>query len=171
MSEIAKALKAGIDIEKKGEVFYSKAAGEVENPHGQLTLNFLAREERAHYKFLEGLLASIKKGSARGRLALPVHPRLKKEEILETMRRMGVKGEVPRGNKEIIAAAMKVEKKSIAFYEGFLSEVKGEDNRKIFRTMAGEEKKHLEWLEFIMDAMEIHGYWYDLEGYFALEGF
>jgi len=32
MHEIIKALKVGIDIEKKRDVFYSKAAGEVENP-------------------------------------------------------------------------------------------------------------------------------------------
>jgi rubrerythrin len=168
--EIVKALKAGMDIEKKGEAFYSKAAGKVENPHGQLTLNFLAREEREHYKFLEGLVASITEGRTPEGFALPKHADLKKEEILETMRRMGVKGRVPKGNKEIIDEAMKVEKKSIELYEGFLSETKNEDNRKIFRTMAEEEKKHLEWLEFIRDALEIHGYWYDLESYFALEG-
>lgn len=170
MDEIVKALKAGMEIEKKGEAFYSKAAEKVENPHGQLTLNFLAREEREHYRFLEGLLASIKKGRAYGRLALPVRPRLKKEEILETMRRMGVKGRVPRENKEIINEAIKVEKKSMEFYESFLSEVKEEDNRKIFKTMVEEEQKHREWLEFIRDALEVHGYWYDLESYFALEG-
>jgi len=168
--EVVKALRAGMDIEKKGEAFYSKAAGMVENPHGQLTLNFLAREEREHYKFLEGLLASIKKGRVPGRSALPKRPGLKKEEIFENMRRMGVKGSVPKGNKEIIEEAMKVEQKSVEFYEGFLSEANDAGNRKIFRTMAEEEKKHLEWLEFIRDALEVHGYWYDLEGYFALEG-
>ncbi len=87
------------------------------------------------------------------------------------MRRMGVKGDAPEGNKEIIQEAMKVEKKSIEFYEGFLSETRDEDNRRIFRAMMEEEKKHLSWLEFIRDALEIHGYWYDLESYFALEGF
>lgn len=168
--EIVRALRAGMNIEKKGEAFYSKAAGKVENPHGQLTLNFLAREEREHYKFLEGLAASIKKGRTPEGFALPKHAGLKKEEILETMRRMEVKGRVPKGSKEIIDEAVKVEKKSIELYEGFLSETKNEDNRKIFRTMAEEEKKHLEWLEFIRDALEIHGYWYDLESYFALEG-
>ncbi len=41
--DVVKALKAGMDIEKKGEAFYSKAAEKVGNPHGQLTLNFLAK--------------------------------------------------------------------------------------------------------------------------------
>jgi len=170
MDEIVKALKAGMEIEKKGEAFYTRAAEKVENPHGQLTLNFLAREEKEHYRFLEGLLASVEKGRAPGRLALPKHPRLKKEEILEAMRRMGVKGRAPESHREIVNKAMEVARKSIEFYEGFLSEATKEDNRKIFKALAEEEKKHLAWLEFIRDALEVHGYWYDLESYFALGG-
>ncbi len=49
MREIIKALKAGIDIEKKSEVLYSKAAGEVENPHGQLIINFLEDSKRRNF--------------------------------------------------------------------------------------------------------------------------
>lgn len=167
--DVVKALKAGLELEKKGESFYSEAAEKVKNPHGKLTLKFLAREEKEHYKFLQGLLDSAEKGGPRGRAGLPKHPRLKKDEILEKMRRMGVKGEAPEGNKEIIEKAMTIEKKSIEFYEGCSSNANAND-RKIFKTLVEEERKHLEWLEFVYEALEVHGYWYDLESYFALEG-
>jgi rubrerythrin len=168
---LIRALEAGMEMEKRGEAFYSKAAGEVENPHGKLTLNFLAGEERQHYRFLEALLESVKKGLRPEAPPLPKRPRLKREEILEAMRQMGVKARAARRDREIVGEAMKVEEKSIEFYEGFLGEAGDAKSREIFKELVEEERRHLEWLEFIRDALEVHGYWYDLESYFALEGF
>lgn len=159
-----------MEIEKKGEAFYSKASEEVENPHGKLTLRFLAREERRHYKYLEALFRKVKKGLRQEVPPLPRRPKLKREEILETMKRMGVKARAVKKDREIVNEAMRVEEKSIEFYEGFLGRVKDAESREIFKELIEEEKHHLEWLEFIRDALEVHGYWYDLESYFALEG-
>jgi len=169
---LVKALREGIDVERKGEEFYRASVDKVENPHGKLTLGFLAKEERRHREYLEGMLRALEAEGPLTESPLPGRSRLDKEEILDRMRRMGVKLQVPEENKEIVRRAMEVEKKSIDFYRALADRMgdPGPGLRRVFEGLAQEEKNHLEWLEFIIDALELHGYWYDLESHFALEG-
>jgi rubrerythrin len=167
---LVRALREGMDVEARGEAFYSEASEKVENPHGKLTLRFLAREERRHRDYLKDVLRAVKADKPVGESPLPRRSRLMKEELLGRMRQMGVKLKVPEENKEIVRRAIEVEKGSIDFYEGLAGEVKDEGVRRVFQELAVEEGKHLEWLEFIIDSLELHGYWYDLESHFALEG-
>lgn len=167
---LVKAIREGMEIEKKGEAFYEAARGKVENPHGELTLGFLAREERRHREYLEDVLRAVGEGRSIVESPLPRRSSIDKDEILGRMKEMGVNLQVPEENKEIVRRAMEVEKNSIDFYKGLAGRVGESDVRRVFKELAQEERNHLEWLEFIIDALELHGYWYDLESHFALEG-
>ncbi len=170
MGLLVKALREGIDMEARGEAFYSAASEKVENPHGKLTLRFLAKEERRHMDYLREVVQAVGTGEPIGKSPLPRRSRLLKEEILDRMGQMGIKLKVPEENKEIVRRAMEVEEGSIDFYEGLAREVRDRVVRRVFEELAREERSHLDWLGFIIDALELHGYWYDLESHFALEG-
>jgi rubrerythrin len=167
---LLRALREGIDMEKKGEAFYTTAAEKVKNPHGRLTLGFLAREEKRHRDYLLEVLKNLESCEPLKKSPFPRRSRLQKEEILDKMRRMGVRLRVSGGNKEVVREAMGVERRSIDFYQGLLERTGDPGVRRVFQDLAREEKNHFEWLEFILDALELHGYWYDLESHFALEG-
>lgn len=167
---LLKALKESLDVERKGEAFYRSASEKVKNPHGRLTLGFLAGEEKRHWDYLQKVLRALEDGTPIVESPMPKRSRLHKEEILGRMKRMGVSLTVPENNKKIVRRAMEIEKKSIEFYRDLQGEVKDVDVLRVFRELEGEERNHLEWLEFILEALELHGYWYDLESHFALDG-
>jgi rubrerythrin len=170
MIEIIEVLNGVMNIKKKGYTSYKKSIVAVKNPHGKQTFTFLANEELSHYKSLEKLLLAIKKGNEFTVLSLPHHPEIKEKEIFETMKRMDVRGKVSTENIHLIDDAMMFEKNAIRVYNRYFSQLKEEKNQDIIKTLIEEEKKHIRWLKFMKEALEIHGYWYDLESYFLLGG-
>jgi len=159
------ALKEGAEIEKKGIKFYKEAAKRVVDKNGKATLEYLAKEEARHLKFIKDLERSLE---SRGRDKERVlegfkHPHIfpEKEEYL--------KGVHTQGDRKVLEEAKTVEERSIAFYQGFLERVEGEEYKKVFQALVAEEESHLEWVNFMMDGLEVYGYWYGLEDYMANE--
>ncbi len=150
----AECLRAGIDIETEGVKFYLEAAKKTKNSEGRRTLNFLAKEEKRHLKFLRELLDSknlleiVEKYSAAKPKIFP-----DKKASME--------------DRQILSDAMEVEKKSISFYQECAEK---KEYKRIFDVLISEEKKHLEWLKFMQEALELHGYWSGLQERFGLEG-
>jgi rubrerythrin len=159
------ALKEGAEIEKAGIRFYKEAAGRVEDRNGKATMEYLAKEEGHHYKFIKDLESSLDDGKASTAAIIEgfKHPRIfpEKEEYL--------KGVQTQGDRQVLEEAKRIEERSIAFYQGFLERVRGEDYKRIFETLVREEESHLEWIHFMMDGLEVYGYWYGLEDYMANE--
>jgi len=75
-----------------------------------------------------------------------------------------------QGDKRILDEAKEVERKSIKFYQDAGTRVKDAEYKKIFELLVDEEKKHLKWLEFLSDYMNVQEYWLGTESYFSLEG-
>lgn len=167
MNEIlAEGLRAGIEIEKEGIEFYSKAAKNTKDPEGKRTLEYLAKEEREHLKFIEDLVESLE---MKGDLPEVIEKYLRRPKVFPEEKEFSMRIKARSGDKEILKEAKKVEERSISFYREASDKVEGEDKR-IFEILEGEEKKHMEWIEFMENAMEVHGYWYGLDKYFAFEG-
>ncbi|NOZ77012.1 MAG: ferritin family protein [Euryarchaeota archaeon] len=159
------ALREGARIEEEGMRFYKEAAGKVEDINGKATLEYLAKEEARHRRFIEDLESSLRAGKPEAVTIIegPEHPRIfpEKQEYPE-----GVKTE---GDLEVLEEAKKVEERSIAFYQGFAGRVREEEYRKVFEALVREEESHLEWIHFMMDGLKVYGYWYGLEDYMANE--
>lgn len=161
---LLESLEKGKETESRGIKFYTGAANSIEDPKGKNTLLFLAREEGRHLKFIQELIDSISKGADISPIVQKKIPRVfpQKEEFREQIA-------VGEGDKDILEVAIGIEKRSIEFYTGCLNRVEGTE-KDIFKTLVEEEEKHKAWLDFMKEGMEVHGYWYGLEDYFALGG-
>lgn len=155
------ALMAGLELEREGITFYSGAAKGLEDERGRATLEFLAKEEDRHLRFIEGLAESLGKGRE-----LPKGPkRLKKPKVFPSE----IKGGVGRKDRAVLEEARGVELRSIEFYEKCLAKVEGPE-RSAIEALIEAEKGHLEWVEFMRDCVAVHGYWCDMREYFSLDG-
>lgn len=161
---LLESLEKGRGIESLGIKFYTDAANSIEDSKGKNTLLFLAGEEKRHLKFIQELIDSVSKGADISPIIQKKIPKAfpQKEEFKERIA-MG------EGDKKILEEAIKVEERSIEFYADCLSKVGGAE-KDIFKTLVEEEEKHKAWLDFMKEGMDVHGYWYGLEDYFALEG-
>lgn len=160
---LIESLEKGREIELRGMKFYTDAANSVEDPKGKSTLSFLAKEEERHRGFIRELIDSVNEGA-------DISPIIQKNRTVfpqkeEFEKRTGA-GE---GDRKILEEAIKVEERSIEFYSDCLSRVNGPE-KDIFKTLLGEEEKHKAWLDFMKEGMDVHGYWYGVEDYFALDG-
>jgi len=159
-------LKTGITIEEDGIKFYSNAAEKTQDPAGKRTLEFLAKEEKRHKEFLESLLKSVEDKENPEKI---IEKHIGKPKIFPKEEEFSEKIKAGRQDKEILEEAKKVEERSINYYAGLSNKV-GEKEKKIFEILVGEERKHKEWIEYMEEALEIHGYWQGVEKYFELEG-
>lgn len=161
---LLKSLKKGKEIESAGMKFYNDVANSIIDPKGKSTLLFLAREEGRHMKFMQELIDSITKGEDISKMVSEISPVIfpQKEEFEKGIA-------ASKSDKKIIEEAIGVEERSIEFYSYCLGKTHKAE-KSIFRTLVKEEKKHKAWLDFMKEGMEVHGYWYGIEDYFALDG-
>ncbi len=161
---LIESLEKGREIELQGMKFYTDAANSVEDKKGKSTLLFLAKEEERHLGFIRELIDSVKKGADISPIIRKNGPTVfpQKEEFEKGI----AAGD---GDRRVLEEAIKVEERSIEFYSDCLSRVDG-PGKDIFKTLLGEEEKHKAWLDFMKEGMDVHGYWYGVEDYFALDG-
>lgn len=161
---LIESLEKGKEIESQGIKFYTDAANSIEDPNGKSTLSFLASEEERHLGFIRKLINSVSKGADISQMIQKNGPVIfpQKEEFQKRI----AAGD---GDKRVLEEAIFVEERSIEFYSDCLSGTSGAE-RSIFKALVEEEKRHRAWLDFMKEGMDVHGYWYGLEDYFALDG-
>jgi rubrerythrin len=112
---IIKALNIGVELEVKSRAFYQAKSNEVKNQSGIIVLNFLANEELVHLKALRRVKKNLETNNKWMKIdeddlrTLPI-PKL--FEGKQTEPRIVTSS----SDKEIMFAAMDVEKKSQEFY-------------------------------------------------------
>lgn len=169
---VLESLNTGTSIEAEGIKFYSDAARLVEDNEGKAALSFLAREEEKHKKFLEEVKSSLKKSkTAELSKKLAKHGKIfERPKIFPEKEEYMKKVKAAQGDKKILEEAKEIERKSIKFYQETGNRVKNEEHKKVFTLLVNEEKKHLKWLEFLSDYMNVQEYWLGTESYFSLDG-
>ena len=174
MNILTESIKRGISIERKGEEFYTDVAGKIDDPLGKDTLRFLAKEEGRHIQFLENLLDTMVNGNEKelSRVVAGYEGQLTRSTTFPTFpgkEEYVTRVKVKKGDKEILKEARKIEKRSIAFYQEAVDTVNDEEHKSVFRLLEDWEKKHLDWIEFMDESMDLYGYWTGIQGYFANE--
>ena len=163
---IEEVLLTAMDIEKEGEMFYSKASMEVRDPVARNTLRFLSEEEKRHLKFIESVYNTLKKGEDVEGIKKEFHNVKVFPDYPEFI--SGVKAS--EKDFKILMEAKEIEKRSKEFYQNKMSEVEGEREREIIEMLAKEEEKHYRWIEYLESYVEEHGYWTGIDKYFSLNG-
>ncbi len=160
---IIDCINRGIEIEKKGFNFYYNASKKVKSRKAKETLEFLAKEELRHRKFLEDIKEElIKKGS------IDVKSKAKILEERVFPEKFEEKINATDDDKIILKEAELLEENSIAFYIKCREKIK--DAEEVFDLLIKFEREHLEWIKFIKESMETHGYWFGLDDYFSFDG-
>jgi rubrerythrin len=166
------SLDTGREIEMEGIKFYNKATETVKDTKGKGTLKFLANEEKEHLRFINNLSRSFKEKEGREKIdeIIKDHKnQMEKPKIFADKEEYEKKIEAGNTEKEILKEAKEVEERSIKFYGGCHQKVNETIYKEVFEMLVEEENKHLEWIEMMQSYMDVHGYWYDLYGYFANE--
>jgi len=178
LKALVEALKGGVGIETAGQSFYRKAASEVDDEFLAKTLEFLANEEKKHEAYLEAFIESF---------------RIEQEAPTNMRFQSGIIGKVPKLFPEMEAykkslanaapnrknpkldliceEALRLEDKSIAFYEASKEKAPSWGSTRIFNALIAEEKKHKQIIEMQRDYGDVHGFFFDLgeEKHFALD--
>ena len=153
-----------MQMELDGRNFYLELAGKADDQGLQSILEMLAADEMKHYNILQDM--KIKK------------PSMAKTEVLDNaknvfgeMRNKGEDKSFPTAQVELYKKAQEIDEKSRVFYIEKEKEVEKAYQKKLFRRIAEEEKKHYvllgniisfisrpkEWLE--------NAEWYHLDEY------
>ncbi len=163
---IIDCINRGIEIEKRGFNFYYNASKKVKSKKAKETLEFLAKEELRHRKFLEDIKDELIK---EGRIDVESKAKILKERIFPE--KFEEKISATDDDKIILKEAELLEKNSIAFYTKCRDEIKEiDDAKEVFDILIKFENEHLEWIKFIKESMEVHGYWLGLDDYFSFDG-
>ena len=132
-----------IQMEKDGEKYYREIAGKTNNKGLATIMNMLADEEVRHSQIIEKMKTST--------------PKVPETKILENVKnvfvRMRDKKETFQPEKfqaDVYKKAQEIEKKSMDFNAEKSSVVKDAAQKKVFETLAEEEKRHFFILENII---------------------
>lgn len=133
-----------MQMEKDGEEYYRRLAGQIENKGLIAILTMLADEEAKHYEALERLKSG--------------RPEMTETTILDgaknvfsAMDKGGGESDLGVGQIDLYKTAQDIERKSEDFYRSKAGEVQEEHEKELFLRLAEEEKKHYFLLENIIE--------------------
>jgi rubrerythrin len=155
-SKTIKAVQFAIQMEIDGKEYYQIASQKSSNRVGKELFEWLAGEEDKHRQKFEAIYSSLK-----GENAWPevdIQPR--KGDILNTffsqaMRAAGATVKPASTELDIIAKAMEMENKTEKFYSSRGEEATYDAEKKLYTSLAAEEKGHyltlVDYREYIID--------------------
>jgi len=133
-----------MQMEKEGEAYYREIGRKVNEKGLKNILSMLADDEAKHYAIIKQMAGDLK-------------PEMEPSDILSQAKNIfrQMKEESSgfiSGNDQtdLYRKAQEIEKRSIAFYSGKVSELKGESEREMMHRLADEEKRHYFLLENII---------------------
>ena len=150
-----------LQYEEKIRDFYNSAAEKVDDQRGKSIFLALADDEQSHIDFLHYSLKQLKANEAIDidRLVSPI-PILK--QLGSEVERL--KAEIPAqmlGDiKIVLASALKLEKKTSAFYRDACSKTAG-DIRTIFEKFLEIEDRHVDVVQIELDHAQHNGMWFN----------
>lgn len=165
---VQQRLEEGMEIEKEGMKFYNDAVKKIKDPEGIRFLTHLSEEEGLHYKFIKELKDSVE-GKKDHKVKGIISDFKGHKKIFPEKKEFEKEISTGDADKKILEEALKIEERSIKFYQGGLEKVSKDEYKKIFEVLIREEKSHKDWVEFLKDGLTIDGYWMDIEENFALD--
>jgi rubrerythrin len=141
-----------MQMELDGRNFYLELAGKANDQGLQSILEMLAADEMKHYNILQDM--KIKK------------PKMAKTKVLDDaknifreMRYTGEDKRFPTAQIDLYKKAQEIEERSRVFYEEKEKEVEKPYQKKLFRRIAEEEKKHYNLLEHMIQLVSRPEQW------------
>lgn len=139
-----------IQMEKDGELLYRQLADKPDNTGLKKILNMLADDELKHARTLEQMQMGQTSFYETTILA-------DSKNIFEQIRRTGLdslntpEGSIYTPQLNLYNQALKIEQKSIDFYQQKSKEVQDDYQKKLFQKLVDEEKKHYFLIDKIID--------------------
>ncbi len=164
--DVKEILITAMNLEKKGEEFYSRAVMDVEDPVAKNTLLFLAEEEKRHREFINGIYKSLGKEEELKKMK----DQFTGSSVFPDYSKFVSRVKTTEKDAGILREAREIEIRSEEFYREKQKEVTGEIEREILEMLAKEERKHLKWIEYLQEFVEEHGYWTGIDEHFSLDG-
>jgi rubrerythrin len=133
-----------MQMEKEGEAYYREIGRKVNEKGLKNILSMLADDEAKHYDIIKKMAGDLKP------IMEPSDILSRAKNVFRQMKEEN--GGFISGNDQtsLYRKAQEIEKRSIDFYSGMASEVKGETEREMMRRLADEEKRHYFLLENII---------------------
>jgi rubrerythrin len=150
------AIQFAIQMEIDGKEYYQRASRESGNKMGRELFEWLAAEEDKHRQRFEVIYSYIK--SEKAWPEVDIQPR--KGDILNTlfseaMRAVGPNVKVADAELDAIAKAMDMEDKTHEFYKSHGEEAVYDAERKLYTSLAAEERGHyltlVDYREYLID--------------------
>lgn len=134
-----------MEKEKFSEEYYHQLAGKTNNKGLKNICNMLADEESKHKRIVEQMSQEIPAEAARTSILGNA------KEIFEKMKQSAENFNLDISELELYQKARDIEKESRSFYLEKAEELKGSNQKEIFKKLADEEQKHFVLLERICD--------------------
>jgi len=173
MQESSQIINAAIKMEKDGIDFYKKSADKVSHPFGkEMFLSFMKDEER-HLNTLKEILTDLDFSDFE-----KYFDKTPQEEIKTVFNQIKdeMKKEVTAGpdELEILEIGMKMEDKSVGFYQNWLEETSikkaNKKAKKLLERLVLEEKEHYKILENTYSFLKDSGKWFLWEEKALIDG-
>lgn len=151
-----------LQMESESEDYYRQLAQKTDNKGLKTIFNMLGDEESKHYRVIENMKDRVSaKVSDTGMLS----------DARDVFRRMaGEKGfDFSAEQKELYKKAQEIEQKSKNFYLQKVDEVENSFQKRIFRDLAAEEKKHFFLLQNIIDFVSRPDSWLENAEWYHLD--
>lgn len=130
-------------MELDGKKYYTELMDKADNKGVKVLFNILAQEEQAHYDILKSLKNKIELGSESKVLDMA-------NNIFEMMFETSDQVKTMLSG-DALVHGLKLENESIAFYKEKMIEAEDELEKKIFKKLMVEEKKHYFLIENLYD--------------------
>ncbi len=155
MSIDKEALEIAVKMETDAMRFYREAYDKTSNPVAQKIFDEFIKAELRHLRMLNNIVSSIDGGE---KLVYPTEDTV---TIFSELRNQMLERVEATGNEiESIKIALDFEKEGYDFYKKRSEAAESEKERKLFKRLAAEEKKHYNFLEITYKFMEETGDWF-----------
>ncbi|HUW20527.1 MAG TPA: ferritin family protein [Sedimentisphaerales bacterium] len=152
-----------MEKEKYSEDYYRQLARKANNKGLQTIFNMLADEEAKHYRIVEEMKDRIPDRVSNTDVLA------EGKEIFARMRKGAGKFDFDAGQTETYKKAQDIEKDSEEFYLQKADEVEDQGQKRIFKELADEEKKHYFLLENIIEFVSRPQQWLENAEFYHLE--
>jgi len=150
-----KAIETAVKMETDAMKFYREALDKTSNPVAQKIFEDFIKAELRHLRMLNTILAGIDK---KEKLVYPEEDT--KTVFSELKDKMLERVKATSNEVEAIKIALDFEREGYHFYTNYSNEATSEEEKKLFKRLAAEEKKHYNFLEITNRFMEETGDWF-----------
>ena len=159
--EAAKAIKLGMEAEKRGLESYLNYARHTQDQTGKNMFILLARDELGHFEILEKALSDLE---LQGKWSEIQIQESLIERIMPHLRDRAVRTQGESGVDQVSAleAALEQERKAAELYREQLAKSTDPVARKVFKKLVEMEEAHYDLLSAELDSINETGFWFQV---------